>query len=278
MKTPFTFVLMALKKIAPFLALVLGLSQSGWAQAYKNEKVIYLNEAGQPIKEKKARFLQQVVQLDDTLWELNYYFRNGPRVKSFRCSDPEGRVLNGRYISYTGLRTADTVGNFVANKRVGDWDILTPMGRLAARQRYEDGQLLWTKDSLQLQHERDSIAALKKKDSDSSLIKIEIESEFPGGATAWLKYLNKNLRYPDEAVNKMIMGTAVIGFVVDKEGYIPGNSVWVARSVEYSIDKEALRIILASPAWTAAVQNGRAVKSYKKQPIVFRLEVMSPHR
>jgi protein TonB len=261
-----------MKKIAPALVFVLALCQSGLAQNYTNDKVTYLDEAGQPIKEKKARFLHQVVQLDDTLWELNYYFRLGPRFKSFRCSDPDGHVLNGRYISYTSIGTADTMGTFAGNKRVGNWDIYTPSGRLAARQRYEDGVLLWTKDTLQLKQESDSIAALKKKDSgDTMTPKIEIESDFPGGPAAWLRYLNKNLRYPDEAVNNWIMGTTIIGFIVDKEGHIPENSIWVARSVEYSIDREAIRIIRSSPSWTPAVQNGRVVRSYKKQPIVFRL-------
>jgi hypothetical protein len=211
--------------------------------------------------------------LDDTLWELNYYFRHGPRFKSFRCSDPDGHVLNGRYISYTSIGTADTMGIFAGNKRVGNWDIYMPSGRLAARQRYENGVLLWTKDTLQLKQESDSIAALKKKDSDATMTpKIEVESDFPGGPAAWLKYLNKNLRYPDEAVDNMIQGMTIIGFIVDKEGHIPEKSLWVAQSVEYSIDKEAIRIILASPAWTPAMQNGRVVRSYKKQPIVFRLQ------
>jgi protein TonB len=261
-----------MRKIAPVLVLVLALSHSGVAQAYKNEKVTYLDDSGQPIKEKKARFLHQVVQLEDTLWELNYYFRHGPRFKSFHCSDPEGHVLNGRYISYTTAGTADTVGHFAGNKRSGIWDIYTPTGRLAAQQKYEDGLLLWTKDTIQLKQKSDSINAVIKKDSvHTTITKIEIESDFPGGPAAWLKYLNKNLRYPDEAVNNYIMGMTIIGFIVDKEGHIPENSIWVARSVEYSIDKEAIRIIRSSPPWTPAMQNGRVVRSYKKQPIVFKL-------
>ena len=261
-----------MKKITPTLLLLLFLSQFCVAQAYKKAKIKYFDDKGWPVNEEKAKFLQQVVPLDDTLWELNYYIYNGPRFKSFRSSDPDRHMLNGRYISYTYFGTADTIGNYTRNQRTGDWDIYTPTGRLRARQRYEDGQLLWTKDTLQLKQERDSIAALQKKDSDNVKgPKIEIESSFPGGDVGWLRYLNKNLRYPDEAVNNMIQGMAVIGFIVDTEGHIPEKSLWVARSVGYSIDQEAIRIILACPPWNPAVQNGRAVKSYKKQPIVFKL-------
>jgi protein TonB len=35
---------------------------------------------------------------------------------------------------------------------------------------------------------------------------------------------------------------------------------------------EAIRVIKKSGKWEPAVQNGRKVKSYKKQPITFRLE------
>ncbi len=44
-------------------------------------------------------------------------------------------------------------------------------------------------------------------DYDKTFTKVEIESSFPGGPQAWLRYLNKNLRFPDEAVNNEISGT-----------------------------------------------------------------------
>ncbi|HMH34780.1 MAG TPA: M56/M15 family metallopeptidase, partial [Puia sp.] len=40
--------------------------------------------------------------------------------------------------------------------------------------------------------------------------KVEIESDFPGGPRAWAQYLNKNLHYPDEAVNHEIQGNVVV--------------------------------------------------------------------
>ena len=55
-----------------------------------------------------------------------------------------------------------------------------------------------------------------EEDYDKTFTKVEIESEFPGGAAAWLRYLNKNLRYPDDAVNNEIQGTVVVQFIVDK--------------------------------------------------------------
>src|ERR1700683_5335637 len=55
------------------------------------------------------------------------------------------------------------------------------------------------------------VEAPKKDDEDydKTFTKVEIESDFPGGAAAWLRYLNKNLRYPDDAGNNEIQGTLV---------------------------------------------------------------------
>jgi periplasmic protein TonB len=76
--------------------------------------------------------------------------------------------------------------------------------------------------------------------------------------------------YPQRAQNLVKQGTVVIQFIVNKEGHVISPAV--AQSVEYSLDQEALRLIKQSPVWNAAMQDGEIVKSYKKQPVTFRLE------
>ncbi|HXD79113.1 MAG TPA: TonB family protein [Puia sp.] len=117
------------------------------------------------------------------------------------------------------------------------------------------------------------VVAPKKDDEDydKTFTKVEIESEFPGGAQAWLRYLNKNLRYPDDAVNNEIQGTVVVQFIVDKEGNVSDVQA-ISGPDQGGLREEAVRVIKKSGKWTPAVQNGRQVKSYKKQPIVFKLE------
>jgi hypothetical protein len=83
--------------LAPFKRLLvpfaLILSISAIAQPYQNEKLSYLNEDGNPIREKKAALVRQVVQVNDTLWETNLYQKNGPRISSLRSRDAGGTVL-----------------------------------------------------------------------------------------------------------------------------------------------------------------------------------------
>ena len=108
-----------------------------------------------------------------------------------------------------------------------------------------------------------------EEDWDKTFTKVEIESSYPGGAAAWQRYLIKTLRYPQEAQDNEIQGTVVVQFIVDKAGVV---SEVEAISGPQELRDEAVRVIKKSGQWTPAVQNGRQVKSYKKQPIVFRLE------
>ncbi len=107
-------------------------------------------------------------------------------------------------------------------------------------------------------------------DYDQTFTKVEIESSYPGGNAAWQRYLYKTLRYPQDAIDNEVQGAVVVQFIVDREGAVSDVE---AISGPQELRDEAVRVIKRSGKWTPAIQNGRKVKSYKKQPIVFRLEV-----
>jgi periplasmic protein TonB len=99
--------------------------------------------------------------------------------------------------------------------------------------------------------------------------KVEIEAEYPGGAAAWQRFLNRNLRYPQEAIDNEINGSVVVQFIVDEEGNV--SNVEAVSGPEV-LCTEMIRVIKKSGKWTPAVQNGRQVRSLKKQPICIHLE------
>ena len=96
-----------------------------------------------------------------------------------------------------------------------------------------------------------------------------IEAEYPGGAAAWQRYLKKNMRYPDEAIDNEIQGSVVVQFVVDEEGNVCDVE---AVSGSQALSAEAVLVIKKSGKWTPAIQNGRCVKSIKRQPFIICLE------
>jgi protein TonB len=111
-----------------------------------------------------------------------------------------------------------------------------------------------------------------EEDYDKTFTKVEIESDYPGGQAQWARYLGKNLHYPDEAINNESQGTVIVQFIVDKEGTLSDVQAVGGTTNDQSLKDEAVRVIKKSGQWTPAVQNGRKVKSYKKQPIVFKLD------
>jgi periplasmic protein TonB len=116
------------------------------------------------------------------------------------------------------------------------------------------------------------ITDIKRDEDDGNTIftKVEIESEYPGGMSAWQRFLNRNLRYPQDAIDQGVEGFVTVQFIVDKEGNV-SNVEAVSGPAE--LRAEAIRVIKKSGKWTPAIQNGNPVKSYKKQPIGFRLNV-----
>jgi protein TonB len=108
------------------------------------------------------------------------------------------------------------------------------------------------------------------EDYDKTFTKVEIESEYPGGPAAWLRYLNKNFHYPDEALTNEIQGVVMVQFIVDKDGIVSDVRA-ISGPEEGGLREEAMRVIRKSGMWIPAIQNGRKVKSYKRQPVVFKI-------
>lgn len=105
---------------------------------------------------------------------------------------------------------------------------------------------------------------------------VELVPQFPGGISSFSNYLAKNIRYPANARENGIQGRVIISFVVERDGTL--SDAHVTRGVADDIDKEALRVIQASPKWEPGVQNGRSVRVAYSVPISFALEESQPDR
>ncbi len=113
----------------------------------------------------------------------------------------------------------------------------------------------------------------KKEDDENKIFdKVEIEAAFPGGDSKWRQFLERNLNANVPVDNQAPEGTytTVVQFVVDKEGNI--SDVRAMTNHGYGMEEEAMRVIRKGPKWTPAVQNGRQVKAYRKQPITFQVQ------
>ena len=99
---------------------------------------------------------------------------------------------------------------------------------------------------------------------------VEEMPEFPGGEAALRRFIANAIKYPQIAQENGIQGRVYIQFVVDKDGSVTQASV--ARGVDPSLDKEALRVVNSLPKWKAGMQRGKPVKVSYTVPINFQLQ------
>ena len=227
----------------------------------KAKEAFYLfDKSWNPVsKQEDAIFFGKMTQLSDTAFVWDEYNYMGPKIRSLTYMDEKQEVLHGHQVIYRASGYIDSAGDVSKGKLTGDWVYLNDTGAIIYTKTYNNGKLIHVKDHLK---DVDSAKNAGKSYDD------EKESEFPGGIQKWQRYLIKNLTYPDRAVKANVMGKVILVFIVNVKGGI--ESIELLKSVEYSIDEEAIRLIKNSPDWTPAFQNGKHVKSYKKQPLVFR--------
>jgi protein TonB len=109
---------------------------------------------------------------------------------------------------------------------------------------------------------------------------VEIDAEFPGGTAGWTRYVTREIeRNIDELQDEGKSGTVVVLFIVDKEGGVSEvralscSEAGVARCLgaNTKLAEIAVNAIRRGPKWKPAVQNGRNVKAYRRQPVTFQL-------
>lgn len=97
----------------------------------------------------------------------------------------------------------------------------------------------------------------------------EVAPSFPGGMGAMMSWIGKNMKYPEYAQNKNIQGRVMVRFIVLSDGSI--GEVQVAKSVEQTLDNEAVRLIKAMPKWNPGSIGGTPVNTWYTLPITFKL-------
>ncbi len=125
-----------------------------------------------------------------------------------------------------------------------------------------------------------SVIEAPKDDYDKIFTKVEIDAEFPGGTNGWTRYVTREIeRNIDELQDDGRSGTVVVLFIVDNQGGV--SEVRALPCSEAGVDnclppnsklaEIAVNAIKKGPKWKPAVQNGRKVKAYRRQPVTFQL-------
>lgn len=98
---------------------------------------------------------------------------------------------------------------------------------------------------------------------------VEEQPSPVGGMPAFMQYLYKNIKYPDQARRLGVEGKVFVEFVVDKDGSL--TDIKVMKGIGAGCDEEAVRVLKNAPKWNPGKQRGRPVKVKMVLPIQFRL-------
>ena len=128
----------------------------------------------------------------------------------------------------------------------------------------ESGEVLKAKEVI-------ATEPVKPKEEENKVFDVvEQMPSYPGGMGALMQYLSSHIKYPAIAEENGIQGRVICTFVVERDGSI--TDVRIAKSVDPSLDKEAMRVVSSMPKWIPGKQNGSAVRVKYTLPVTFRLQ------
>jgi TonB family protein len=115
--------------------------------------------------------------------------------------------------------------------------------------------------------------SLKRCECKTDTLEIFSEPEkmptFPGGESELLKFIKKNVKYPQQAIEQKLEDKVFLVFCVLETGEI--SNITVARGKYEILNNEAIRVVKLMPKFEPAFNKGKNIPSKFVVPIVFKL-------
>jgi protein TonB len=107
-------------------------------------------------------------------------------------------------------------------------------------------------------------------EENKGLLVVEEPATFQGGdLNKFHDWVQKNLIYPQEAIEVNICGMVSLMFTVDTNGEV--CNIKIIKGIHPAVDQEVTRVILNSPKWIPAKNNGVHVKELFTMPVKFKI-------
>ena len=238
---------------------------------YKRTANIYLNE--------DTKTPEKTFTLDKDNTELNFCIDTKKDILRFKqensifniegiVTTEDGEPITGATVSVQGTgkyTLTDEIGLFSIDADFNHYIIIRADGM--------ENLSMTVSPFLINQNEAYSIV-MRKKSGDKVYSSVEKMPEYPGGMKYFKRYIDRNLKYPEEAKKNKIEGVVVMQFVVEKNGDITNPRV--VRRLEASLDSVAMNLVKGMPRWTPASDHGVKVRCKYSVPIAFKIPVPKP--
>ena len=101
------------------------------------------------------------------------------------------------------------------------------------------------------------IVTKQENEYDKVFTKVEQPAQFPGGEIAFKKYMERNLKYPENTLKAGTEAVARVQFIVDATGNV--SNLKLVSDPGNGLGEEAMKLVKRGPKWQPAMQNGKAV-------------------
>ena len=246
------------------------------------QDTIYLHNVDDTIVTTKEKALYyKTISVNESPIEVITYYNNGVKISNIHYSSLKPEIKNGEYETYFYNGKTDIKGIYQDNKMEGTWLVYNKEKNFIELKAiyknnlrngrsfifYENGKLrrmdIYLKDTVGLSTCYDSVGNIidcpPTEILDNSL--SEKMPIFPGGVPALMSFLQKNLKYPQQAREDKIEGKVVVKCYIDVDGTVREPAVIKNDTNNNELAKEAIRVILSMPKWNPGIQKGKPVKS-----------------
>ncbi|MDR3226698.1 MAG: energy transducer TonB [Prevotellaceae bacterium] len=105
----------------------------------------------------------------------------------------------------------------------------------------------------------DTVAINENAEETLPIDSIKIKPKFKGKdpKTHFRKWVNSQIKYPEQALMNGIEGMVVVKITIDKTGTV--SNVVVVKAAAHILNEETVRVIYLSPKWTPGYINGEPV-------------------
>ncbi|TGD81543.1 energy transducer TonB [Hymenobacter wooponensis] len=182
------------------------------------------------------------------------YYSKGQKDSTWTTYYPNSEIVRER-------------GSYELDQKVGMWEFYTPEGTLEQNYDYTYRQVLFSKAGT---NDKCIFKLWSEEDDCRDTLHLERKPVYIGGLEAMQSVIRENLKYPAQALQRRITGTAKVAFLIDAEGKT--SDYRVVKKLGGGCDAEALRVAKLLPAtWVPARLDGRAVTVVCELPVVFAL-------
>lgn len=193
--------------------------------------------------------------------ELVYYLSGRPKsvnhqINISKSSKKENYVNEGRFQTWYENGQLRREINYHHNAYEGELHTYWKNGSAKRHDVYSAGKLIMGK-------------CFASDGSEIPYYPLEIPAEYDGGPTEMMNFINKNLRYPEDAREDGVSGIQEVTFTVNIDGSI--NDIRTKKIRHLSLMKEVSRVVSIMPTWKPATFDGVPYKSSYSLPVNFRM-------